>query len=416
MNGKYCINCGSSLNTEDKFCHLCGARAENVKTISQQPKQYEGNNVYEVEIDKKTTSLPRKKLSKNAIRAIIIVPLVLSIIALPFVAVSIIGSISVPLGTLEYEVTSLDILETKLVIDNSVGSVTINYDDSISNLFEASLIVKGGLAASLDNAVNFEHQILNNQTIITFDSGEWFESFWTMKQLNYKIIISLNPSAIVDFAITTSTGSSALLLNGIDNIIIHDLFLDSSTGSVGVYSGNTINTTIDDISLTTSTGSVTLDFNKAINTKIQDLFLDCSTGRVYANLGENMEINSEEVIMSTSTGSVTLEYENIILNNDINWDVSTSTGSITINFNQDIIIPANFTANFDVETSTGSISINCITHSDLGIEMLADTNTGSINLPGGFSHFISTDCYLKNNIYNFILITSTGSITAVVTN
>ena len=391
---------------------MCGARVETKKVAPQEPIQYEENQFYENKANDQIIIQPKKKLSKGALSAIIIIPVMIGLIILPFAAISIIGSINTPLGSLEYEVTSLEALDTKLVIDNSVGSVAIYYDNSITGLFKASIEVYGGIKATLDDAVNFEHQIINNQTIISFNSDIWFDSFWTMKQLSYEIIVQLNPNAMVDFDIVTSTGSSALHLNGLDNIEIQDLKLDSSTGSINVISEQTINTTIQDITLTTSTGSITFDFNEAINTQVKDIYIECSTGRVAAFLGENMLIDSYDVFIHTSTGSVILDYQNIILMNNVDLDLSTSTGSISVNINQNIINPTNFTAYFDIETSTGSITVDCNTNLDIGIEMQADTSTGSINLPGGFSHYISPDCYLKHNIYYFTLITSTGSITA----
>ena len=42
-----------------------------------------------------------------------------------------------------------------LVIDNSVGKTEIHYDDSLTNLFEATLHIRGKPGADIANAVNF---------------------------------------------------------------------------------------------------------------------------------------------------------------------------------------------------------------------------------------------------------------------
>ena len=72
----------------------------------------------------------------------------------------------------------------------------------------------------------------------------------------------------------------------------------------------------------------------------------------------------------------------------------------------------NSTMDFDMETSTGSIEVSCELNDQIGIEMAAETGTGSIDLPNGYSYYISTEFAQKSNQYTFAINTSTGSITA----
>ena len=129
-----------------------------------------------------------------------------------------------------------------------------------------------------------------------------------------------------------------------------------------------------------------------------------------------MEINASTVDISTSTGSIDLQYKNILQYNDLIWNLDTSTGSITIYYEQATLPPVNCSSTYNVETSTGSIIVDCVIDAEIGIEMDADTSTGSITLPGNRNHYSSPDFTSKECQHSFILTTSTGSITASVSN
>lgn len=408
MSSKFCVNCGQRLEENDKFCHICGATVEKQKNgyhAESEPKRLHNTSIA-------TSPTNGTGHSKRNLKPLLLIPIILFSIAVPFIIVSSLGSIRTTLGTLDYDITSMEYSDVELTIDNSVGFVEISYDNSMDSLFEATIEVRGGFKASLDDAKNFQHDVVNNKTIINFDSEDELFSFWGFKSLTHNIFIELNPNAVIDFVVHSSTGSVNLDLDDIDNIVMKDVELSSSTGSVEFHSGDATNTTIEDINLSTNTGRVLLDFDDAIDTKVEKIILNDSTGSVKAHLGEAMNINSADVILGTSTGSVTLTFENIIFNEDTTWDVETSTGSITIEFTQTNILPINFTSIFNVETSTGSIVVDGIISTDLGLEITADTSTGSINLPSGYSYYSTTDYHLKDNQFSFTLLTSTGSITA----
>ena len=408
MSGKFCVNCGQQLEENDKFCHICGATAERQK--NGYSAETHATGLHSASLNEPI--YPQKRHSNRNLKPLILIPIILFSIAVPFIVISSIGSIQQSLGTLDYEITSMEYSEVELNIANSLGFIDITYDDSLDSLFEATIDVRGGIKASFDDAKNFQHQISNNKTIITFDSDDDLYSFWNFKSLTHNIFITLNPDAVVDFMVHSSTGSVELVLDDIDDIVLEDVTLSSNTGSIGFHSGHAMNTSIGDVSLSTDTGRIMFDFDDAIDTSIEKLSLIDSTGSVSAHLGEAMNINSASILMTTSTGSVTLTFENILFNDDTTWDLETSTGSITIEFTQTNILPINFTSNFNVETSTGSIVVDGEIANELGIEVNAATSTGSINLPGEFSSYISPDYHLKDNQFSFILLTSTGSITA----
>ncbi len=409
MTNKFCVYCSQELEENNKFCYKCGATVGNQKVIP--PAQKRDDRLHSNSLSAPVKKEKKQHSTRN-LKPLLLIPIILFSIALPIIILTSLGAARTPLGTLDYDISSVEYLDVELVIDNSIGLVEITYDDSMDALFEATVEVRGGIKASIEDAKNFQHEVINNKTVITFDSDDAIIPFWSFRSIIHDLYISLNPDAIIDFAVHSSTGSISLDLDGIDDLIIRNVQLSSSTGSVDFYSGNVINTTMDDIDLAISTGRILFDFDDALGTTVNEMTFDGSTGSISAFLGEAMNINSADVIVSTSTGSIELTFEDIIFNADTNWDVETSTGSISIDFIQNIILPINFTAVFDVETSTGSISVAGEIASDLGIEITATTGTGSINIPGGLSHYASTDYYLKNNQFSFTLLTSTGSITA----
>jgi hypothetical protein len=321
-----------------------------------------------------------------------------------------------PLGTLLYEVPDTGITSIDLTISNDIGSVDIIYDDSILNLFEAVITVRGGLRASFDDAVNFNHEIMGDSININFFHNNELRNLFKMKQLSHEIDILMNPDAKVDFNIQLITGSILVEVDFEENLVIENLLLESSTGSVKFHGNYLDNLTLGDVYLSSSTGSIFFDLEDSTNSYLTGLSLDTSTGSITADLGEYLTLDCSTVSMATSTGSVTLDYTNIIYENDVDWSLSTSTGSIHLTMEQAILSSTNASMDFILNTSTGSVTTYCELNLEIGIEIDADTSTGSINLPNGKNYYISSDFALKTIQYSFVLTTSTGSITADIVN
>jgi hypothetical protein len=414
LDKKYCVSCGSAVTATDDFCFKCGAKIENykelqepsgnVRIISERPNNLDDQDYVRI------------KRSKRKFKPLLVILLIAGAIVVPIVVMSSISSIRSPIGTLTYDVPTTGIIDVDLIIDNSIGSVNIIYDDSITSLFESFIEVRGGLRATMEDAINFEHEVVGDKVIISFIDEQAFTSFLNLKTLSYDIDIWINPITAVDFNVESSTGSITCSLDGNDDLLIKDASFSSSTGSVKFISGTVENTTIGDVYLESSTGSLLFDFRYSTNASFTDLVMDTSTGSVKAYLGEAMTIDCTDVNLSTSTGSVLLEYTNIIQLGDLEWNLDTSTGSVTLVFEQTILPAINCSSTYNLETSTGSITVDCELTTDIGVEMDADTSTGSITLPSGGSHYSSPEFSLKNSQYSFTLLTSTGSITASVYN
>jgi len=416
LDKKYCVSCGIAVTTADEFCFKCGAKIENYKELNESSGNVRIIAERQTELADQDYVIRKRRKSKKSRKPLLLIPLILGVIIIPAIIMGSISSIRTPIGTLTYDVPTTGITKVDLIVDNNVGSVNIVYDDSITNLFESFITVRGGIKASMDDAINFEHEVVGDKVVISFVDDAIFMSFLNLKSLSYDIDIWINPIAVVDFNIETSTGSISCSLDGNDNLLITEAFFSSSTGSVNFISGTIENTTIGDIYIESSTGSLLFDFRYSTDASITDLIMDTSTGSVKAYLGETMTVNCTDIDLSTSTGSILLEYINIIQLGDLDWNIATSTGSLTFVFEQTIMPVINCSSTYDLETSTGSITVNCEIDTGIGIEMNADTSTGGINLPSGGSYYSSPEFSLKTSQFSFTLLTSTGSITASVYN
>jgi len=416
LDKKYCVSCGTAVTSADSFCFKCGAKVENYKELNESSGNVRIIAERQYELDNQDYVIKKRRKSKKNRKLLLLIPLILGVIIIPAIIMGSISSIRSSIGTLSYDVPSTGITDVNLIVDNNVGSVNIVYDDSITNLFESFITVRGGLKATMDDAINFAHEVVGDKVVIFFIDDAIFTSFLSLKSLSYEIDIWINPIAVVDFNIETSTGSISCSLDGNDNLLIKEVSFSSSTGSVNFITGTVENTTIGDVYIESSTGSLLFDFRYSIDASITDLTMDTSTGSVKAYLGETMTVNCTDITLSTSTGSVFLEYTNIIQLSDLDWNLDTSTGSITLDFEQTILPVNNCSSLYILETSTGSIIINCEINADIGIEMDAVTSTGSINLPDGGSYYSSPEFSLKSSQFSFTLMTSTGSITASVYN
>ncbi|MBN1329191.1 MAG: zinc ribbon domain-containing protein [Candidatus Heimdallarchaeota archaeon] len=410
MEKQYCVSCGAEITKDGSFCIFCGAKIEQRKLHSEPLK-----SSYSEEVQGESIVYNRSKENEMKIKpkrkGLIAIPIILALVIIPIITLTTISSIKIDLGTLNYDVPITAGMTVNLNVNNDIGSITIFYDETLTNLFESEIIVRGGLKASINDAVNFNHEIVENITIITFNFQNLPSSFFNMKSISHEIEIYINPHAIVDFNIETATGSIDCYAENIDNVIINNLALTSSTGSIDFIAENMINLTMGEVILKTSTGSIGFDLGGSTNTSLTALELGTSTGSIDVDLGTHTNFNGSIINIYTSTGSIEIEYSNIRYSNDIYWEISTSTGSIYLTFEQTVIFVDNITVDFTLETSTGSIEVDCTITTAIGIEMDAGTSTGSIDLPNGHDYYISPDFALKSNQYSFYMRTSTGSIT-----
>jgi len=390
MTENFCTHCGIQLSDKAVFCHMCGSKIEYVKGVAVATPFEEPSAPPKQKVPSAAPIAPVQPIYRRP-KTIGLGVVIILFIVVPGILIGIFGTINfVDVGELNFEIDSL--VETNIVlnIDNSVGSVDISYDSSATKLFEATLEVKGRPGSSLDDTKNF-HSIYESGVAheITFDSGDQSFFFWNKEAFTYEITIKLHPEAVVDYSVLTSTGSSSLVTNGIDNLDITDIYF------------------------TASTGRVTIDLSGSVNTTIGDLDLSASTGRVSANLGERTTLETTNVNIDTSTGGINIAYKDIIVTGDIAWVIEASTGSIVMTIEQNLVLPINYTASFDVDASTGSITLNINFNLAIGYSIEGLASTGTVDILGSGSSYTSPGYDLADNQYYFDLEASTGTVTAV---
>ncbi|NHJ38981.1 MAG: hypothetical protein FK731_03035 [Asgard group archaeon] len=306
------------------------------------------------------------KNSKSGIIGIIIaIVIIVAVIAGVVVFVVIRGGPFTLIGETNYTYSSTDNLNLTLNIENTVGSITLENDDSLTTLMEVRLEMWGRSEANFADAVNFTSTISEGKVIISFDSGDLIWK-WNDKEAFYqKLFIKINPNAIAEY-----------------NII-------------------------------TTTGSVNLNFDSLAESEILMLDVAITTGSIEVDFGDNTFLNTSEVNLATTTGSIEVISQDVKFADDILWSISTTTGSIELTIDQVSIPSNNYIATYDVSVTTGSIDLlYTLDENNFGTRITAQTTTGSITIPGGGSFYESSDYDAKLIKYIFDLVTTTGSISA----
>ncbi|MHA1187489.1 MAG: hypothetical protein ACTSSK_11560 [Candidatus Heimdallarchaeota archaeon] len=268
-------------------------------------------------------------------------------------------------GETNFTYASTSNLNLTLNIDNTQGSVEIDYDDTLTSLLEARLELRGRSEATMADAVNFTSATVGDQVVISFDSGGNTWDWFNKSAFYQKLFIKINPDAIAKY------------------------------------------------SLTVTTGSVTLNFDSLTESEITMLDVEVTTGSVDVDFGDNTFLNTSAVSLETTTGSITMVSEDVKFVDDIVWTISTTTGSITLTVIQVAIPIDDYIATYNADTTTGSVTLHyTLDEGDFGVRIHGTTTTGSVTIPGGGNLYESTGYVSELTKYIFELDTTTGSISA----
>ncbi len=306
------------------------------------------------------------KNDRNGIVGLIIIIVIAVAVIAGVVAVVVFrGGPFTLIGETNYTYTTTDNLNLTVNIENTVGSISIENDDTLTSLVEVRMEMWGRSEAILADAINFTSSITEGKVIISFDSGDLTWK-WTDKDAFYqKLFVKINPDAIAEYDIITTTGS------------------------------------------------IDLDFDSITESEIRMLSVAITTGSISADFGDNTFLNTSTISLVTTTGSIDVISQDVKFADDIYWTITTTTGSIDLTVDQ-VAIPAdNYTTTYDASTTTGSIDVlYTLDENDFGIRITAQTTTGSITLPGGENFYESNSYSSKTIKYLFDLDTTTGSISA----
>lgn len=310
--------------------------------------------------------LRKLKKDRNGIAGLIIIIVITLAIIAGVVAVLVTrGGAFTLIGETDYTYASTANLNLTLTIDNTVGSVEVENDDTLTSLMEARLEFWGRSEATIADAVNFTSSTAGGKVALSFDSGDVTWQWGDKDAFYQKLFVKINPDAIAEY-----------------NIIV-------------------------------TTGSVTLNFDSSTESEITMLDVDVTTGSVTADFGDNTFLNTSTVSLETTTGSIDVYSQEVKFVDDIVWTIETTTGSIDLTVDQVAIPTDNYIATFNVGTTTGSIDLlYTLAETDFGIRITAQTTTGSITLPGGGNLYESSGYSGELIKYIFDLDTTTGSIEA----
>jgi len=310
--------------------------------------------------------LRKLKNDRNGIAGLIIVIIIALAIIAGVVAVLVTrGGAFTLIGETDYTYAPTANLNLTLTIDNTVGSIEVENDDTLTSLMEARLEFWGRSEATIADAVNFTSSTAGGIVAISFDSGDLTWQWGDKDAFYQKLYVKINPDAIAEY------------------------------------------------NLTVTTGSVTLNFDSLTESEITMLDVDVTTGSISIDFGDNTFLNTSAVSIDTTTGSITIVSEDVKFVDDIVWTISTTTGSITLTVVQVAIPVDNYIATYNVDTTTGSVTLHyTLDEGDFGVRIHGTTTTGSVTIPGGGNLYESTGYDSELIKYIFELDTTTGSISA----
>ncbi|MFX1538528.1 MAG: zinc-ribbon domain-containing protein, partial [Promethearchaeota archaeon] len=361
MTYSYCPHCGTGIEKDSRFCHNCGANIEIRKEVPRESETLyseayqESSAPFEQEYQAPVHE-PRK--SKSRVRFVWLAIGVVMIAALatiiPLSLLSTFGPFTYTyLGSTSYTYEPVSILDVSLSIDNGAGDVYINFDDSLSVLFEATIRVYGFKEASINDAITFEDQISNGKVIITFDSITSYEH-WSEKALKYDLEIFINPNAKVDFDLETYSGNISLESCSVFSATITALNLHALSGDISVDLGYETTITAPSINIKTSSGNIYVEsYTDAVITS-PSLTVEALSGDIDIYFGGYTVINSPLMAFKTSSGNIDVQFGIDTIINSTSLIAEAASGDIYIDFSIDNVI---YYSDVRVGTSSGNIDL-----------------------------------------------------------
>ncbi len=366
---QYCSNCGSQASLDSVFCEQCGSKLPGFS--SKVPTDISFSN--------KRMNSPSRFYSSPHRHSSIRRPMIFGVGAV-FLIVVLSGALFVALiandtsyeylgGTFAVYEKDIyqDMAEAEFIIDNAVGTVSIDFvENNSESLVIIELQVYGPSQSSIGDSNMFEVQELGNRSLFVFNS--W--NPYTDDKFNYDIIIYVSTLLKASFDVQVITGEIIFYAEGVN--IIEEISLETTTGSIYARFEDTyfpIKNTIN--RLKTVTGTIDTQFNNIISES--DLFwsLETVSGSIYSHL-DQFNLPEKNVTYYLDLVAVTGEINYFF---DINDSLSIGyflnskvvTGQTVLNgFSSSIDLPY-YTPNFQIttlnlvstfETTTGSITIS----------------------------------------------------------
>lgn len=192
---------------------------------------------------------------------------------------------------------------------------------------------------------------------VWFDPSHWFKS--------YDIIVTLTLRTDITYKIDAITTIGSINIDIPKNVIMDDLFLTTTTGSVSAYATG-VNLT-KGITCATSTGSLAMNLTNCLIEG--DITGTATTGSVSTYVtGVNL---TKGITYGTTTGSLIMSLTNCIIGGNVKG--TATTGSVSA-----FMTGVNLTKGIACATTTGSLTMN-LTNSIIGDDITGTVTTGRIN-------------------------------------
>ncbi len=309
----YCWKCGSKLEEDAKYCHVCGAPVGQPSARSTPP----------------SSNLPRRTWSPvYSLVVVLIGILVVGTIVSVFVFLPV---QRVNFTQPEQVLTEPGVRAVNLNLTADVSDFNVTFADLKGRVMAMNITATGGVGAfapSVPLNVTLNH-LRNGQTMLVDARIERNGAWWPLfGGLNVACYVQIERSLNVTLNINTGTGRVILLASS--GVVLNYLNLETATGSAEASLGQNVIVN-GNVTVHSTTGGANLNWN---NVKVPDdvsISVKTTTGGVgvdiveESSMGGNVTLNAETV-----TGGVDFS---VMVQGNVGAVVNSSTsfGGITTN-------------------------------------------------------------------------------------
>ncbi|MFQ5978163.1 MAG: DUF4097 family beta strand repeat-containing protein [Candidatus Heimdallarchaeota archaeon] len=361
----YCSNCGSPLQDGSLFCEFCRTQATTL-ALPKEPRTA-------LQAQKDTTK-SQQELSSTHLPAKSHQPafgaeprrntrfwIAIGVIVILVISAAVFGGLWKMfrghhyLGEKVTYIQSTTLPVFHLNITNAAGDVVIEFVDS-TYIMNASAKAYGPGIADIHDATEFSGRIMYNgrYQLIEFDSSNGRDD------LTYHINIAIAKEARTALTIVASSGD--------------------------------------------------IEVSVKKPTKLTGLNLKASSGDIKVDLGANTTLDCPEVAFEVGSGGVNLGWTDLVIPQDMDWEVHAVSGAIDVEIIQNRLPAIQTLVDFDIEADSGAIAIAYALNSAIGLQMTGSALSGDINLPGGADSYQSVNYASAVLQLHFNLHSSSGDI------
>ena len=345
----YCQRCGTKIDDDARFCHICGTPVDPYVKPVQPP--YQPYPIYQ------DVPAPPPRSVKPLYKDTVII-VTIALVALLLTTVVIAAFMVAPLNPWSF---------TKSLSDESqnIDTINLNFHSNVGKVTLMTLKIGESRNILISVQANGTYGALDSSgdpISITFD--------------NQTIDGTLTVNSQVDLDNTYIARSNVAIQIFVDPALKLNLNISSTTGQVSFVADRP--------------------------TKIQSLNLVATTGNVEASLQSNVTV-AGDLSLKATTGNVDFRIEQNKFTGNCTINLKSTTGSVTVDLTQTKTFPGNLQIN--TAATTGSVNIGLTI--DAGVAAKIDSHAGPLgdiqfnknNFSGNNTHMQSinypSDCNIE---------------------